>query len=53
MELEAQHMKISGRGCKDPKQSCRTKAEFKGHSFYIKTEEDDCNGTEEKNKATM
>ena len=53
MGLKAQHIQILGRGWKDPKQSCRTKAEFRGHSFYIKTEEDDCNGTEEKNKATM
>ena len=53
MGQEAQRMDMSGRGWKDLVQVYREGQRNKFVSFYIEMEEDDCEGTKEKNKANM
>ena len=53
MGLEAQRMDMSGRGWKDLIQVHREGHKNEFMSFHIEMEEDDCEGTREKNKATM
>jgi len=53
MGLEAQRMDMLGRGRKNLIQVHREGHKKEFMSFYIEMVENDCDGTREKNKATM